>query len=163
MSGVFNNWLQRKNDGFDKTGITDPDTLIIAANMKYINITYECDRQDPRDTKILALTTRLGNMELTKQSPAANSEKNSSDATDEDDAIIEGTTMVKKCRAVKTLGTVNHDNKTWHWCPKDVMDDTFDGLYVTHKPADNIDYKSARGRGQHEKGKDSDVEKDVPK
>ena len=49
--GVFNNWLQRKKDEFDETGITDPDTLIRSEKMKYINMTDKWDRQDPRDVK----------------------------------------------------------------------------------------------------------------
>ena len=50
-NGVFNNWLQRKKDKFDETGITDPDTLIRSAKMKYINMTDKWDRQEPRDAK----------------------------------------------------------------------------------------------------------------
>ena len=66
LNGVFNNWLQQKKDKFDETGITDPDTLILSAKMKYINTTDEWDWQDPRDAKNLALTTRLGKMETAK-------------------------------------------------------------------------------------------------
>ena len=67
-NGVFNNWLQQNKDKFDETGITDPDTLIRSAKMKYINMTDKWDRQNPRDATFLALTTRLGKMKTVKQS-----------------------------------------------------------------------------------------------
>ena len=50
-NGVFNNWLQQEKDELDETRITDPDTLIRSAKMKYINMTDEWDRQDTRDAK----------------------------------------------------------------------------------------------------------------
>ena len=65
--------------------------------MNYINMTNEWDRQDPRDAKKLALTTCLGNMETAKQSSTSGEGKTSSDATDEEDKTIDGTTRVKKC------------------------------------------------------------------
>ena len=96
LNGFFNNWLQRKKDEFDETGITNPDTLIRLGKMKYINMTDKWDRQDPRDATFLALTTRLGKMETAKQSGTSGEGKTSSGATNEDDENIKGTTRVKK-------------------------------------------------------------------
>ena len=138
-NGVFNNWLQRKKDEFYETGITDLDTLIRSAKMKYINMTDEWDRQDPQDAKQLALTTCLGNMETAKQSSTSGEGKTSSGATDEDNENIEGTTRVKKWRAVKKAASVTCDDKTWYWFPKHVLPGKFDVFYVTHKPENHVD------------------------
>ena len=65
--------------------------------------------------------------------------KTSSGATNEDDENIEGTTRVKKWRALKKVASVTREDKTWYWCPKHVLRGKFDGLYVTHKPENHVD------------------------
>ena len=92
-------------------------------------------------------------METGKQSGTRGEGKTSSSATDKDDEAIEGTTRVNKWRAVKKATTVTRDDKTWHWCPKHVLLGRFDGLYVTHKPENHVDYKNAKERGQRDKEK----------
>ena len=74
----------------------------------------EWDRQDPRDAKYLALTTRLGKMDTVKQSGTIGKGKTSSGATNEDDENIKGNTRVKKWRAVKKAASVTRDDKTWY-------------------------------------------------
>ena len=73
-------------------------------------------------------------METVKKSGTSGKGKTSSGATDKDDDTIEGTTRIKKWRAVKKAASVTRDEKTWYWCPKHVLLGKFDGLYVTHKP-----------------------------
>ena len=56
-------------------------------------------------------------METAKQSGTSGEGKTSSGATDEDDETIEGTTRVKKWRAVKKASSITRDDKTWYWFP----------------------------------------------
>ena len=126
-------------------------------------MTDEWDRQDPRDANVLALTTRLGKMETVKQSCTSGEGKTSSGATDEDDETIKGTTIVKKWRAVKKAASVTSADKTWYWCPKHVLLGKFDGLYVTHKPENHVDYKNEKEHGQRDKEKTNREEKGAPK
>ena len=51
-------------------------------------------------------------METAKQYGTSGEGKTSSGATDEDNETIEGTTRVKKWRAVKKVGSVTCDNRT---------------------------------------------------
>ena len=92
-------------------------------------------------------------METAKQYSTSGEGKTSSGATNQDDETIEGTTRVKKWRAVKKAASVTHDEKTWYWCPKPVLLGKSDGLYVTHKPENHVDYNNVKERGQCDKEK----------
>ena len=46
---------------------------------------------------------------------------------------------------------------------KHVVLGKFDGLYVTHKPENHVDYKNAKERGQRDKEKTDREEKGAPK
>ena len=45
---------------------------------------------------------------------------------------------------IKTEDTIEKDGKTWYWCPKQVVLEKYDGLYITHKPENHDDWKKRR-------------------
>ena len=102
-------------------------------------------------------------METAKQSGTSGEGKTSSGAINENNETIEGPTRVKKWRAVKKAASVTRDDKTWYWCPKNVLLGKFDDLYVTHNPENHVDYKNAKERGQREKENTNKEEKGAPK
>ena len=107
--------------------ITNAVTLYnIAVHSKYWN------RPDPKDAKIIALTTQLEKLIKTSESLAlATDGKTSTKPTQKPRNILE------EWRKKKGAATITKDGQTWHWCPRHKVEGQYDGLYVTHSPADH--------------------------
>jgi len=138
-----------KDDIDSQTGVNKDlpyDQIILAARLKYNNMeaTSEWDQVDPKDAKILALTTRLESLEK-----AGNSNTNPAGAalttagTASQDGKIGG---VAAWHVTKNKGDNQvRDGVTWYWCPHHKHPKgSFNGLYCTHTPANHVAWKAER-------------------
>ena len=116
------------------------DDLVTAANVKFKNMVAsdEYSKLDPKYSNILALTTKVTDLE---RSVSANSENVTSGGVygggyngNQGDKIA----GVEKWRTSNKVATIQHEGKTVWWCPiHKQKDELFDGLYVWHKPEDH--------------------------
>ena len=146
----FNRFINNIKDDIDsQTGVNKDltfDQIILAARTKYNNMeaTGEWSQVDPKDAKILALTTRLESLENAGKSNA--NPAGAALATDggaSQDGKIGG---VAAWRVTKNKGdTQVRDGVTWYWCPHHVHPrGCFNGLYCTHTPANHTTWKAER-------------------
>ena len=162
----FNNFIQRIQDDVE-SGIgvyhdITPDTLISASRSKYNNMVDKevWGQVDPRDTKMLALTTKID--ELLKEQAktavalATNFENKAgsgggggsgSKAWKErttDDKYVDGLLRV---RTIKGGPSKIIEGEEFWWCPKHVHPKgLWNGLYVKHHP-DKHDEVTQRRKG----------------
>lgn len=167
MSGPnakFNNYIDRINDDIEaKSGPYKDytvDTIISAATTKYetMDRTGDWSKVDPRDAKLLALTTESSTLKeelsslkaLGTQQYGGGGGSGGTNRTGGNTDLVGG---VKKWRTIKSGATMEKDSLTWHWCPKHVHPHGhFNGLYCLHKPEDHDEWKAKfrKGRGQRE-------------
>lgn len=162
----FNNFIQRIQDDVE-SGIgvyheITPDTLISASRSKYNNMVDKdvWGLVDPRDTKMLALTTKIDSL-LKEQAKTAvalatSLEKNASNGggggngqkawkeRTTDDKYVDGLLRV---RTIKDGPTKTIEGEQFWWCPKHVHPKgLWNGLYVKHHP-DKHDEVTQRRKG----------------
>jgi len=154
----FNRFIKNIKDDIDsQTGVNKDlpyDQIILAARSKYNNMeaTGEWGQVDPKDAKILALTTRLECLEKagnSKTNPAGAAHTTAGTASQDgkiggsQDGKIGG---VAAWRVTKNKGdTQVRDGVTWYWCPHHKHPKgCFDGLYCTHTPANHVAWKAER-------------------
>lgn len=106
------------------------------------------DKQDPRDAQILALTTKVANMEKKEQEttkPPANARTG--------DDPNKGSNTIEAWRYKKSGNTKTVDSKTWFWCTKHNKDKEtgkFKGMYMTHKDSEHDEWAKDKA-GFHKK------------
>ena len=105
------------------------------------------EEKDPKDAKILALTTRID--ELVEQQErltvlATNANKQPTQYRSGNGQSRDRIQAIAEWKMTKTEETLEKDGKTWHWGPRHVVPGKYDGLYVTHKPEDHDDWKKRR-------------------
>ena len=97
---------------------------------------------DPKDAKILALTTKVTALEHSVSTNSANATNNGrsggryggGNKGNQGDKVA----GVEKWRTVNKGTTSQHEGKTVWWCPYHKhKDELFYGLYVWHKPEDH--------------------------
>ena len=141
----------------------DADTIIAEALTLYHNKMKRklWDVKDPKDAKILALTTKIN--ELVEQQSkvlALATAKHDTFSTSGDKKNANRTLSIAEWRKVKGAPMVQRDDKTWWWCPKHVLTGHYDGLYVTHKPEDHDEWqqrKDARNKARNNGGVAADT------
>ena len=154
----FSAFVRDERQSWEIGGTKDADQLITEALTIYNNAvsTNRWDYSDPKDAKILALTTKVDQLEArmklsanaTTQKPpykqpfSDNSNSNSKYLTIDAWRMKKGELMIKK------------EGKTWYWCPKHVYQGKYDGLYVTHKPEDHDEWAKNRNRFKKREKKD---------
>ena len=135
-----------------------PENLIKASRTKYNNMdTLDVwNKVDPRDAKILALTTIVNNLEKNGKTalatgvvpPSTNKDKKEGDTRNPeaieasknykmrttDDNYLYG---IARWRLVKDGETKIRNGITFHWCPHHVKSGMWNGMYSTHTPADH--------------------------
>jgi len=151
--------IKRSRREWEKGVTQNPDNVIFDAIRMYNNMKGEkggWKTNDPKDAKIVALTTRLDNMtkileaafEGGKSSVFATSggggNKNSQDSTKID---------IEDWRKKKGKDSVERDGKTWYWCPHHKFPGQFDGLYVTHPPDKHDEWKQKKAEYRKSRGK----------
>ena len=145
----FNRFIKGIKDDIDsQTGVNRNlrhDQIILAARSKYNNMeaTGEWSKVDPKDAKILALTTRLESLENAgKPSATPTSAVHATTGTASQDGKVGG---VAAWRTAKKGETMERDGVKWHWCPHHKHPKgSFDGLYCTHTPANHVAWKAER-------------------
>ena len=146
---------------------TDPDVMDAKAVTMYNNAVSagRWEKKDPKDAKILALTTRID--ELVEKG-----EKFEALSTNQREVHKSQNTQRDRIQAIadwgmkKTMDSVERDGKKWYWCPKYVVPGTYDRLYMTHKPEDHHEWKRkqdnwrAKARGTNSKPSDEPQRQD---
>ena len=139
----FVGFIQRKKDDWEIGGTETPTTLISLAVQKYNNMKKQntWNQTNPKDAKIMALTTKLQKLENQVACYAVSS------GTHQDKSNAKGGKSsggIDKWR-MKNVGqskTVN--GVQYWWCPHHKLPGQFDGLYVQHKPSEHDDWKRKR-------------------
>ena len=140
----FNSFIDRLNDDIEsQTGVNkamDWRDIIDAARIKYnnMNSANSWDTVDPRDAKLLALTTQIETLQNANQGTSTSTRKESGA---NDPNKVGG---VAKWRTIKNKGeTCEWNGTTWYWCTRHVHPTgEFNGLYCTHKPEEHDDWKA---------------------
>ena len=168
----FNMWVGRvKTDIESRTGPHKDDTyldVIDAARAIYINMeeSGEWDKVNPREAKLIALSTELE--KLKKDNIALASIANKSDNTASNTnkngggnartGTAAGSTKIvggglEEWRTINKGLSVVHFGKTFWWCPKHKHPQGhWNGLYCTHKPEDHDEWRNNRNRNNRPNG-----------
>ena len=93
---------------------------------------------DPKDAKILALTTQLNELMAEHHK---NNEAYMSNGDNDTKMQLKRFISIDPWRMVRKGDSMVKDGKTWHWCPHHVVEGKHGGLYVTHKPEDHDDWQ----------------------
>ena len=103
--------------------------VVEVANNSYRNIKGErsWNKKSDKDAKIIALTTKVGNLEQKLTNPQGNGGGGNGSNTD-------GSTKAKlrvDAWRIKNVGnTTEHDGKKWVWCKHHKSDGLFEGMYM---------------------------------
>ena len=147
-------------------GTKSSDQLILEVVTIYNNAvaSNRWETKDPKDAKILALTTQVEQLKETQNKLMAFTSTLSRQQGKNHQKSGDKVMSIDSWRMTKTLPTINRDGKTWHWCPHHVYPDKYNGLYVTHKPEDHEDWvkrkESFRNKFSKKKPKDDNDDKD---
>lgn len=147
----FNSYIDRINDDIEAGSGQYRDLewsdIIKSARSKYNNMltTKEWTKVDPRDAKLMALTSKL---EALVKGDSAKPQTAQPQRTPGAGDTSGG---VDRWRTVKGAASMVKDGKTWHWCPHHVHPHGhFNGLYVLHKPENHEEWKANRRRGKRD-------------
>ena len=134
---LFNDFVRRIKDdvesGIGSNARINSNSLIIACRTKYNIIVENKDwhKVDPRDAKILSLTTIMENMKSKSGGTVLVTKADTYKEKTTNDEFING---LERCRTVKTGKTKFVKGHTYYWCPHHVKEGMWNGMYVTHKP-----------------------------
>ena len=119
----------------------DSRDVIDTAQIKYnsMDSVNLWDPVDPRDAKLLALTTQVETLQKANQGTSTSIRKGGGA---DDPTRVGG---VAKWRTIKNKGeTCEWNGTTWYWCTKHVHPTgKFNGLYCTHKPEEHDEWKAS--------------------
>ena len=129
-------------------GEKDVDQIISEALVIYNNAVTanRWQTQDPKDAKILALTTQIDKLVEMQTKLAAHATNGPSNSTSRYSSRFQFTELAD-WRMKKGSEQMEKEGKTWYWCPHHKIEGKYDGLYVTHKPEEHDDWlqrKNAR-------------------
>ena len=139
----FNGYVSRINDDVEaRTGVYKDMTweqILETACTKFTNMesTNTWSHVDPREVKLLALTTRIQELENMKMKPFTG-EKDSGGNN-------HGSYQIEEWRFVKDGETVSTDGKKWWWCDKH---NSGKGMYVRHPPSEHDDWAARKKAGE---------------
>ena len=122
----FQRTIGAEKDKWEADQPLEVEKLCDLAKQKFNNISSrnKWNILNPKDAKILALTTENNNPKTT----SSGSKKIS----------------IEDWRRVKKQDSVIVNGKTWHWCPHHKHPNNPDGLYVTHRAEDHDQWKLRR-------------------
>jgi hypothetical protein len=132
---AFHKWVTDDKQSWELGDPKTPSELISSAVTLYNNAVHNktWNKPDPKDAKLIALTTQLEKLLKSSGNQTALATDSSSSAKQ----TPKPRNIIEDWRKKKGAATVTKDGQTWHWCPKHKVDGQYDGLYVTHSPADH--------------------------
>ena len=160
----FAAFVRDERQAWEIRGTKDADQLIAKCLTIYNNAvsSNRWEYSDPKDAKILALTTKVNQLEALMKISAHATQKqthevsNSSGNSNGNSKYL----TIDAWRMKKTEPMVQRDGKTWYWCQKHVSPGKYEGLYVTHKPEDHDEWARNRNRFKKRDKKDDDNKKE---
>ena len=117
-------------------GEKDLDLIISEALIIYNNAitANRWQTTDPKDAKIIALTTQVEKLVEMQTKMAENATQAPSQSRGNSRFQF---TEIAAWRMKKGPDQMDKNGKTWFWCPHHKIQGQYDGLYVTHKPEDH--------------------------
>ena len=138
---IFHRFIQDK-EGEYETGLDlTPEVLTQLATTRYNNMVAKSKWKsgESKDAKIVALTTKLDNLEKKYNKKDHKTSGQSKNDTSKGSSRYD----IPEWRLKKTLGSsVERDGKTFHWCTK--QHNKGKGMYVTHKEEDHVDWQEKK-------------------
>jgi hypothetical protein len=149
---AFHKWVVDDKQSWE---LGDPKTaseLIASAVTLYNNAVHNktWNKPDPKDAKLIALTTQLEKLLKSSGNQTALATDGSSSSSK---PASKPRNVIDEWRKKKGAATVTKNGQTWYWCPKHKVDGQYDGLYVTHSPADH-DEVMAKRKENYQKRRD---------
>jgi len=142
----FNTWVvTQQNKFYEDSTSFKIEALIMGAKNQYTNL-LAMGQWRKQETILAALATRIQQLESTKGKVSTQTN------TKNDGDVIPGTT-IEKWRSIKTLDSVNHNGKTYHWCKHHVSDGKYNGLYVSSHDEAHHDLWRSNNRGSNRQQK----------
>ena len=140
----FVSFIQRKKDDWEIGGTETPTTLISLAFQKYNNMKKQntWNQTNPKDTKIMDLTTKLQKLEYQIACFATASNVNPDQSNDK--SSIKQTDGIDKSKMRNVGSTKTLNCKKYRWYPHHKLPGQFDGLYVEHNPSEHDEWKRKR-------------------
>ena len=133
---VFEHFIQSEKNKWEIGDEYTADNLIELATTKYNNLItdHKWNITEAKDAKIMALTTKIAELEKAFSTSSSTSHKNA----------VQPRSRIEDWRKTKTTDSVEKNGLTWWWCPKHKLEGQFDGLYVRHKPEDHVDWQQKK-------------------
>jgi len=103
---------------------------------------------DPKDAKIMALTTQMNELLAGRYT---NNEAYTSNSDNGMKMQPKRFISIDPWRMVRKGASIEKDGKTWHWCPHHTVEGKYDGLYVTHKPEDHDEWQRKKDQNLEKK------------
>lgn len=144
----YNEFVSRIEDDVDSgLGLHKniaPEELILASRTKFNNMIEKgsWNKVDPREAQMLALMTKIDNLNKQQQKPAppptsgqGTPAAHTTDGNQQQQShdVVTGTS-VETWRIKFEAPTKQHGGKTYYWCPHHVLEGKWNGLYVLHHP-----------------------------
>ena len=156
---MFSARMNNERSKWELGGTKTADDVLSEALTLYNNAvsTNRWNTTDPKDAKIMALTTKVEELLASRTSGSAAFVSNGQSNSQPSRFI-----SIDAWRMVKKGASVEREGKTWYWCPRHVVTGRYDGLYVTHKPEDHDewqkkkDIQNAKKKASKVNSKDSD-------
>lgn len=151
----FASRIRDERQAWEIGGNKQPNQIIAEALTIYNNAVSanRWDDKDPKDAKIMALTTQveqLVDMQKSYSAMVTNGSAPKPKAAPEPKQKGDFLS-IKAWRMKKTQDSVQQDGKTWYWCPHHKVEGSYDGLYVTHKPEEHEEWKNNKAQFRKKK------------
>ena len=165
----FKDYVHRMNDDVESgTGQYcnfDWKQICASAKTKYVNMssTGEWNEVNPHEAKLLALATKVDQLEKQNAALATTNASNSAPPQNNVRSNVDRTLAggVERWRTVKKGPSIQVDGKTFFWCPHHKHPKGFfDGLYCIHRPENHAEWKA-----KYKKNRPTDTnadDKDAP-
>ena len=162
----FAAFIRDERQAWEIGGNKTPNQLIAESLTIYNNAvsTNRWDTKDPKDAKIMALTTQVEQLVAAQQQMLAYTTQKKVTFSTPNEAPKDGDYLsIKAWRMKKTEDIIQQHGKTWYWCPHHKVEGSYDGLYVTHKPDEHDEWKKNKfqfRRNKFSRDKKMDAEED---
>ena len=152
----FAAFIRDERQAWEIGGEKRPNQIIAEALTIYNNAVTanRWDNKDPKDAKIMALTTQVEQLvEAQKQYSAMVTAKGNAAPTSSNAASGKPGDFlsIKAWRMKKTEDSIQKEGRTWYWCPHHKVEGSYEGLYVTHKPEEHEEWKNNRSQFRRKK------------
>ena len=141
-NNVFTSFVQRKKDAWE-TGNDEPhEQLIEDCITKYNNMVKQgiWKQEEAKDSKIVALVTKVNELE----SRLASKNTSSSTSSSSSQQAFSRKFGMDDWRFKKDGDSKKVDGEQWWWCPHHVQEGVYDGLYVKHPPEKHAEWEERK-------------------